>query len=247
MAGKPRTRGSTFTAVRFLCRIGSKRFTTASVVLAAEQGFLSLDDVRKYIPELLDYGYTITLWQMLHHTSGFRDFLTLLYLSDQQASDVHFREEILDLIVRQKGLNNLAGDEWIYRNTNYFLLGEVVRRATMKSLAEFAAENIFQPLGMLHTRFYDDHTAVAPGRVAAYDPGGDGDFVVDWSRNFDLVGSGGVMSTVDDLLLWDRNFYENKLGKGTLIKELPTRGVLNSGREISYGLGRELSTYRGGP
>ena len=84
---------------------------------------------------------------------------------------------MLDLIVvRQKGLNNLAGDEWIYRNTNYFLLGEVVRRTTMKSLAEFAAENIFQPLGMLHTRFYDDHTAVVPGRVAAYDPG--------WGRRF---------------------------------------------------------------
>jgi hypothetical protein len=149
--------------------------------------------------------------------------------------------------VRQKGLNNIPGDEWIYSNTNYFLLGEVIKRATKKSLAEFAAENIFKPLGMLHTRFYDDHTLVVPNRVAAYDPGSDGHFTVDWSTNFDTVGAGGLMSSVDDLLLWDRNFYDNKLGKGTLLKEMLTRGVLNNGKAIHYALGLEVRTYRGLP
>jgi len=226
----------------------SKQFTAASVVLAAEQGVLSLDDdVRKYIPELPDYGHPITLRQMLHHTSGFRDFETLMYLSDRQLSDLHSKDEMLDLITRQKGLNNIPGEEWIYSNTNYFLLAEVVRRATKRSPAEFAAENIFQPLGMVHTRFYDDHTLVMPGRVAAYDPGSDGKFLVDWSTNFDTVGPGGLMSSVDDMLLWDRNFYKNKLGKGTLLKEMQTRGVLNNGNATEYGLGLELSTYRGLP
>lgn len=226
----------------------SKQFTAASVVLAAEQGFLSLDDnVRKYIPELPDYGHAITLREMLHHSSGFRDFLTLLYISGRHLADLHSKDEMIDLIVRQKGLNNIPGDEFIYSNTNYFLLGEVVKRATKKSLAEFAAENIFQPLGMVHTRFYDDHTLVVPDRVAAYDLGNSGDFLVDWSTGFDLVGAGGLMSTVDDLLQWDRNFYENKLGKGTLIKEMQTRGILNSGKQISYALGLELGTYRGLP
>src|SRR5260370_27081097 len=143
----------------------SKQFTAASVVLAAEQGFLSLDDsVRRYIPELPDYGHAITLRQMLHHTSGFRDFETLLYLSGRQGSDLHSKDEMIDLIARQKGLNNVPGDDFIYSNTNYFLLGEVVNRATKKSLAEFAAENIFQPLGMVHTRFYDDHTSALRNR-----------------------------------------------------------------------------------
>ncbi len=226
----------------------SKQFTAASIVLAAEQGFLSLDDdIRRYIPELPDYGHTITLRQMLHHTSGLRDFLTLLYLSGRHAGDLHPEEEIIDLIVRQKSLNNVPGDEFIYSNTNYFLLGEVVKRATKKSLAEFAAENIFKPLGMEHTRFYDDHKLVVPGRVSAYDPGTNGNFVVDWSTNFETVGAGGLMSSVDDLLLWDRNFYENRLGKGTLLKEMQTRGVLNNGKEISYALGLYLGTYRGLP
>jgi CubicO group peptidase (beta-lactamase class C family) len=226
----------------------SKQFTAASVVLAAEQGFLSLDDdVRKYIPELPDYGHAITLRQMLHHTSGFRDFLTLLDISGRHEEDIRSKDEMLDLIARQKGLNNNPGDEFIYSNTNYFLLGEVVERATKKSLAEFAAENIFLPLGMAHTRFYDDHRLVVPGRIPAYTPGSDGNFLVDWSTNYETVGGGGLMSSVDDLLLWDRNFYENRLGKGTLLKEMQTRGVLNSGKQISYALGLELGTYRGLP
>ena len=191
-----------------------KQFTAASIVLAAEQGYLSLDDdVRKYLHEVPDYGHPVTLRQMLHQTSGFRDFFDLIELSGANPAEIGSRTDILKLIVRQKGLNNVPGAEWNYSNSNYFLLAEVVQRATRKSLAQFAAGNIFQPLGMKHTLFFDDKTLVVPNRVAAYDPGKDGKFFVDWSTGYDLVGGGGLMSTVDDLLLWDRNFSANKLGK----------------------------------
>src|SRR5262249_17788112 len=100
---------------------------------------------------------------------------------------------------------------------------------------------------MTHTRFYDDHSVVVPGRVAAYEPKGSEGFRVDWSTNFDKVGDGGLMSSVEDLLLWDRNFYANKLGKGTLLKEMQTRGVLNNGTTIEYALGVFMSNYRGLP
>jgi len=123
----------------------SKQFTAATVVLASEQGFLSLDDdVRKYLLELPDYGHVITLRQMIHQTSGFRDFFTLISLSGRDISDFNSPDEILKMVVRQRELNNIPGNEWIYSNTNYFLLGIVVKRATNKSLAEFAAQNIFQ-------------------------------------------------------------------------------------------------------
>ena len=226
----------------------SKQFTAAAILLASEQGFLSLDDdVRKYVPELPNYGHVISLRQMLHHTSGFRDFFGLIYLSGRDVSDFNSSDAILKLIGRQRGLNNTPGDEWVYSNTNYFLLGVVVTRATKKSLAEFAAHNIFEPLGMSHTRFYDDHTVVVPGRVAAYDSAAKGGFLVDWSTSYDIVGGGGLMSTVDDLLLWDRNFNANRLGKGTLTKELQTPGVLNNGNQISYAMGLDLGNYRGLP
>jgi len=224
----------------------SKQFTAASIVLAAEQGVLSLDDdVRKYIPELPDYGHSITLRQMLHHTSGIRDFLALTYLSGRDTSALTSPDRVLKLIARQKGLNNLPGDEFIYSNSNYFLLGVVIKRATGKSLAEFARANIFQPLGMTHTLFYDDNTLVVPHRVGAYDPGKDGKFLVDWSTLYNIVGGGGLMSNVDDLGLWDRNFYSNKLGKGTLLTELESNGVLNNGHPINYGLGLWQAKYRG--
>src|SRR5215469_12544227 len=224
----------------------SKQFTAASIVLAAEQGFLSLDDdVRKYIPELPDYKMRITLRQMLHQTSGFRDFLDLTDLAGRDISALSFPDEVLTLIARQKGLNNVPGEEFVYSNSNYFLLGLVVKRATGKSLAEFAAANIFQPLGMRHTFFYDDHTVVVPNRVAAYDAGKDGKFLVDWSTLFDIVGSGGLMSNVDDLLQWDRNFYSNEVGGGTLAKALETFGLLNNGHQINYGLGLWIGEYRG--
>jgi hypothetical protein len=100
---------------------------------------------------------------------------------------------------------------------------------------------------MSHTRFYDDRSVVLPSRAAAYEPRANGGFRVDWSTNFDMVGSGGLMSSVDDLLLWDRNFYENRLGKGTLLKEMQTPGVLNNGKQIEYALGLFITKYRGLP
>jgi CubicO group peptidase (beta-lactamase class C family) len=225
----------------------SKQFTAASLVLAAEQGYLSLDDdVRKYLPELPDYGRPVTLRQMLHQTSGFRDFFDLIELSGGNPAEIGPSADILRVILRQKVLNNVPGAEWNYSNSNYFLLAEVVHRATKKSLAQFAAENIFQPLAMKHTLFFDDHTLVVPNRVAAYDCK-NGRFLVDWSTSYDLVGGGGLMSSVDDLLLWDRNFSANKLGKGTLVKQLESHGVLNNGNEINYALGLALGEHRGLP
>lgn len=224
----------------------SKQFTAASVVLAGDQGFLALDDdVRKYVPELPDYGHPITLRQMMHQSSGLRDFLALTYLSGRDIAALSSPDEVLKMIIRQKGLNNVPGDEFVYSNSNYFLLGIVVKRATGKSLAEFAAENMFRPLGMAHTLFYDDNMVVVPNRAAAYEATGQGQFLVDWSTIFAIVGSGGLMSNVGDLLLWDQNFYSGKIGKGTLRKELETPGTLNNGKQINYGLGLWLGEYRG--
>ncbi len=226
----------------------SKQFTAASVVLAAEKGYLSLDDdIRKWIPEIPFYGDTITLRQMLHHTSGLRDEIGLLSLAGKPIEDINTTPEIIDLIARQKRLNFNPGDEYQYSNSNYVLLAEVVHRATGTRFSQFADENIFKKLGMAHTRFYDDRTLVLRGRVPAYSPREGGGFRVDWSTNFEKVGDGGLMSSVDDLLLWDRNFYDNKLGKGTLLRELQTRGVLNNGKTINYALGLELTEYRGLP
>jgi len=101
----------------------SKQFTAASVVLAAEQGHLALDDdVHKYIPELPDYGRPVTLRQMLHQTSGFRDLFDLISLSGRNPAEIESPADILKLIMRQKRLNNVPGEEWIATPITFSLL-----------------------------------------------------------------------------------------------------------------------------
>ena len=148
----------------------SKQFTAASILLLEKQGKLSVnDDVRKYIPELPDYGQTITILQLLNHTSGLRDYLTLMELAGTNVDSVTTDEDALRMIVRQKALNFAPGSDWLYSNTGFFLLSVIVKRVSGKTLREFAEENLFAPLEMTHTRYRDDHTSLIANRAMAYE------------------------------------------------------------------------------
>lgn len=230
-------------------RIGStsKQFTTMCILLLEEEGKLSLDDdVRKYLPEMPDYGQLITIRHLLHHTSGIRDYLTLMSLAGERDDDFFVDGEAVDLIARQKELNFKTGDEYLYSNSGYFLLSVIVQRITGKSMKLYADEKIFKPLKMDHTHFHDDHTLVVKNRAAGYSPLNKKGFRIDMTT-LDMIGDGGIFTCVDDLLLWDRNFYDNKLGKGgqELIERLLTQGVLNSGEKLDYALGLVTSDYKG--
>ncbi len=223
----------------------SKQFVAASIILAAEQGHLSLDDdIRKHVPELPDYGTTITIRHLLNHTSGLRDYLTLWSLAGEEFADVHEPEEALALIARQKQLNVAPGSEYLYSNSGFFLLSIIIERATGQTLRQFAHDHIFAPLGMTHTHFHDDRTHISRDRAIGHFRRDDGTIGV-YVSNFDLVGSGGLHTSIDDLLLWDRNFYENKLGNGSLLPELHRRGILTNGDTIDYASGLSIGKYRG--
>src|SRR5580698_5602573 len=149
----------------------SKQFTATSILLLEKQGKLSVnDDVRKYIPELPDYGPKITILHLLNHTSGLRDYLTLMDLAGINTDSVTTDEDALQIITRQKALNFAPGSDWLYSNTGFFLLSIIVKRVSGETLREFAAENIFIPLGMSHTQFRDDHKTLIHNRAMAYDP-----------------------------------------------------------------------------
>src|SRR6266478_2919257 len=150
-----------------------------------------------------------------------------------------------DLLGRQKELNFKPGDQHLYSNSGYLPLAILVERVSGKSFREFAAQNIFQPLGMEHTFFRDDPTLIVPNRATGYSfENGSYKF---HAATFALRGSGGLLTTVDDLFLWDQNFYHNKLGKGTssLLTEIQTPGHLNNGKALTYAFGLEISEYRG--
>jgi CubicO group peptidase (beta-lactamase class C family) len=226
----------------------SKQFTAASLALLSLDGKLSLDDdVRKWVPELPSYGKTITIRHILHHTSGIRDYIGLMVLAGADIDDVTSEQEALDIIVRQKALNFQPGAEYLYSNSGFFLAGIIVKRASGKSLKDFAAERIFQPLGMIHTQFRDDHTEWVADRTTAYSPRAKGDgFVIDMS-NWEQVGDGAVVTTVEDLLKWDSNFYLPTVGGTRMVELLQSTTPLTSGKPNDYALGLIMGRYRGLP
>lgn len=227
--------------------IGSiaKQFTATAILLLAQDGKLSVDDnIRKFIPEIPDYGTPITLLHLLHHTSGIRDYIDLLTLGGINFEDVATKEEALAAIARQKALNFAPGDEHNYSNSGYFLLSVVVERVSGKTMREFAQERIFGPLGMTSTQYLDDHTLVIPRRAASYRPRPDGGFRAEMC-NWEQTGDGGILTTVEDLAKWDQNFYNPKVGGPGLIEQLETTGGLNSGEKIDYARGLNVDEYRG--
>jgi CubicO group peptidase (beta-lactamase class C family) len=223
----------------------SKQFTAASILLLVRRGAISLDDdIRKYFPELPKYEAPITVNHLVHHTSGVRDYLELMGMTGRRTDGPFGNEEAVELIARQKGLNFKPGERFLYSNSNYVLMAEIVRRASGKSLREFADENIFRPLGMTNTHFNDDISTVVKNRVVSYAPIRDGRFR-QFVKTIEAMGDGNLLTTVEDLAKWDQNFYDNKVGGEGFSQQMLTRTRLNNGEEIPYAFGLGNEEYKG--
>lgn len=223
----------------------SKQFTAASIFLLQREGKLSIDDnVRKYIPELPAYDRPVTIRELLHHTSGVRDCISLMAMAGIPYDDFATESDALAMIARQRELNFEPNSRYLYSNSGYVLLSQIVKRISGLPLSQFAKEHIFQPLGMTHTVIVDDHTLVIPGRSGTYAPRKGGGYEVDMS-NWEQTGDGAVDTTVGDLARWDRNFDDPVVGGRQLIDELETQGVLNDGTKIDYAAGLVVGRYRG--
>jgi CubicO group peptidase (beta-lactamase class C family) len=223
----------------------SKQFTAAAVMLLARDGKLSIEDnIRKYIPEIPDYGTPITLRHLLTHTSGLRDQWDLIGLARGRFEENRITEaDVMDIVPRQKALNFTPGAEYVYSNTGFTLLAVIVKRVSGKSLREFAAERIFAPLGMTSTHFHDDYTMLVPGRTSAYARRGNV-----WRvsiPNFDVYGATSLFTTVGDLLKWEANFDRPVVGDRALFDQMQTPTPLTNGDASAYGLGLSIGAYRG--
>jgi CubicO group peptidase (beta-lactamase class C family) len=229
----------------------SKQFTALSLVLLAKDGALSLDDdIRKYVPEMRSYGATITIRHLLNHTSGIRDYLTLFALAGIHYADYTTENDAFDLITRQRELNFPPGEQYLYSNSGFFLAGVIVKRASGKSLGEFARERIFVPLGMTHTRFNDDYRSIIPNRATGYSRRGGAALTGRdaWATNmsdFEQVGDGAVATTIEDLQKWDENFYTGAVGGRDGVAMMQTPGKLTNGEVLTYALGLTVSPIRG--
>jgi len=223
----------------------AKQFTATAVLLLVGEGKIRLDDdVRKYIPELPEYGRTITIRHLLSHTSGLREWSNLV--ADQgypRGTRVTSQADLVDLIVRQKSLNYPVGDFYSYTNSGFALLPTIVERVSGMPFARFSAERVFKPAGMADTRWRDDFTAIVPRRAQAYSRRADG-----WHLEMPFEGvhgPGGLLTTVGDWLKWNDALTNRTFG--AVSDSLLSRATLTSGRQIPYAMGIINGTYRGTP
>jgi CubicO group peptidase (beta-lactamase class C family) len=223
----------------------SKQFTAFAAALAIQQGRLGLDDpIRKHLPELPAHADAITVRHLVHHTSGLRDFYTLLSIAGRRQDSLFDNDAILRLAARQRGLNFPPGHDYLYSNTGYALLATIVGRAAGSSFAAFTRQHIFEPLGMRATRFGDDAAALVKQRAHGYTWGPRGEPRLD-TPGGERVGAGGLFTTVRDLLRWDENFYSGDVGGKALIAQIETPGTLANGEPLAYAWGLQVATYRG--
>jgi len=222
----------------------SKQFTAGCIQRLALEGKLSLhDDVRKWIPEAPDFGHPITLANLMHHTSGLRDQWDLQALAGWRDGDVITEDDVLEMLQRQQGLNFRPGDEYLYCNTGYTLLGVVVKRVTGVSLRRYADSVFFQPLGMGSTHFHSDHSEIVLNRTSAYVRDGGR-----WAISipvFDTYGATSLFTTVGDLAKWDENFYTAAVGGRAFINAMLEPGTFNNGAVQNYASGVVLGEYKG--
>jgi len=202
----------------------SKQFTAFSVLLLAEEGKISLeDDIRVYLKDLHDYGTKITINSMLGHVSGMGDYRDLKALLEQPLKSVAggpFRlgdEDYLTIdeyydVIKTLPLVQQPNTSQRYSNFAYFLLSMLVEKVSGETLRQYAEKHIFKPLGMNNTFFADDLWEIVPNRASGYADMGNGKYINRMTNIF-VVGDGGLHTSIDDMAIWDENFYEPKLGK----------------------------------
>lgn len=225
----------------------SKQFTGFAIAMLIDRGVLSIDDdIRKYLPEVPDFGKKISIGHLLNHTSGLRDWDAVFALRGVEFKDGLNNAQILQMVSRQKELNFLPGDQQQYCNTGYNLLAEIIARSTGQSLAQWTQENIFKPLGMHDSGFNQDYYAIIKNKAMSYEGRVPASTLVS-GNSAAVAGSSSVFSSIDDLVKWVRNLDSEKLGGESLKKLLRTKGKLNNGETLDYAFGNIYSLRKNIP
>ena len=223
----------------------SKQFTAFAITLLAHQGKLRLDDdIQKYLPEVPDFGRSITIRHLIHHISGMRDQWELLAMAGWRLDDVITKEHILKMVRNQQDLNFEPGEQYLYCNTGFTLLAEIVARITGISFREWTEKNIFKPLSMSDTQFYDDHERIVKNRAYSYAPVREGGFKKR-RLNYANVGATSLFTTAEDLAKWVQNFRDVRVGGPDVIEQMHEQGILSNGKKISYAFGLVIGEYKG--
>ncbi|HHM23933.1 MAG TPA: class A beta-lactamase-related serine hydrolase [Bacteroidetes bacterium] len=221
----------------------TKQFTAMCILQLMEQGKLSLDMTLKDIfPEFPEYGRSITVWNLLTHTSGLIDYEDLI--PDTATVQVLDRD-VLQMMMQQDSTYFPPGTQFRYSNTGYAVLAMVVEKVSGQSFPDYLEQHIFKPLHMNNTVAYVKGVNEVPYRAYGY-AWEDGRFVFkDQSLTSAVLGDGGIYSSVHDLYFWDQALYTDKLVSKSTLQMAFTPAVLASGDTTNYGFGWRIDHYRG--
>jgi CubicO group peptidase (beta-lactamase class C family) len=224
----------------------SKQFTAFCIHLLAEQKKLILTDtIQKYLRGLPHYQDPLTILNLLQQTSGIRDQWELLGLGGTSEPDLITEENVLNVIYRQKELNFKPGDKWLYSNSNYSLLAQVIEKISGKIFADFIADNVFIPLQMTSSFINTDAKRIIPSKAYSYETKGDNHQFGKLELNYSSYGATDMYSSVEDLVKWLLNFDQPKVGNQTVFDKMKERAVLNNGDTAFYGSGLFVGKYKG--
>src|SRR5439155_4859485 len=209
----------------------AKQFTAAALLLLAQQGKISLDDpLRKYLPEIPDYGAPLTIRHVMSHLSGLREWRVIAAFSGiGEGSHVLSNQDLLRMASKQRALNFPPGTAYSYTNTGFNILTIAIERALAngKTFQDFTREAIFEPLQMTHTRWRDDFRAVVSNRALAYGRVPSGGWIQQTPIE-NIIGACGMLSTAGDWLLWNDNFTHTKVGGPPLANALRSPATLSN-------------------
>lgn len=227
-------------------RIGSisKQFTAVAILQLQEQGKLELqDDIKKFIPDYPTHGYTITIEQLLNHTSGIKNY-TSIKEWDGQAQRKDFTSEALVDYFKNQPMDFPPGTKWDYNNSGYVLLGYIIEKVSGKTYAEYIVDNIFSPLGMIDS-YYGDHIPIIKNRVSGYEPAKDGVANTDFLSMTQPYAAGSLLSTVEDLFKWHLAVHSYKLVKKEILDKAFISSKLVNGKSTNYGYGWFMGNLQG--
>lgn len=226
-------------------RLGSitKQFTAVAIMMLAEQGKLALtDDVTKFLPDYPTGGKAITVEHLLTHTSGIKSYTSMKSWLSMWRKDFTV-QELIDLF-KNEPADFAPGERWSYNNSGYILLGAIIEKVSGQSYEEFVRRNIFEPLGMKQS-YYGSATRLIPRRVPGYSRGPGGFENAQYLSMTQPYAAGSLLSTVDDLALWDAALYTDRPVKQASLARAFTPYVLKGGGPTDYGYGWGKSSYEG--
>ena len=227
----------------------AKQFTAACIFLLEQQGKLSIDDpIQKYLPEMPVFNDEIvTIRHLINHTSGLRDYVEITSYAGIPFENIFTEEMGLNIMARQKERSFPPGQQFMYNNGGYLLLAIIIRRVSGVSIGTFAQRNIFEPLGMNSTFILENPNRIVKNSATGYVPVSDSTYEKQHYYNIALGGDGQVYTNLGDLLLWDNNFYDHKVGGKVLYNRQHERGVLINGDTIEYAGGLFIQENNGYP